>query len=693
MQTSISCPSSTDIIVGLIVVAKQEPLPAEHRGRAMALLVDGNIKAVFAAGAVPLTVEPLLYSKFALQVERIETAVVLKWYVYSSVHENLHLQKEPQSSKGANFAPKLLRTCRSLWNDVCWQILISPRSAPSRTLSFNYYSLSRTFNDSRSKAVAAYYHLIHTTIKGLQLDPRIYLEDEIDGCTVKMHNLTNVITDDEALGALRPTLKPDRIISKEPDISTTVRRLTGQVPTITNPISLENGLGRQVDVVFRGSPRLDGVARKLDGQHVPEFGKLCAAERVSVWLYMTSEIYQRYHGLLKYCANKIYFRHKVQIHIYGGGRYGPTYVKVIGDRDGVMAAKVALDNELIHNMAGPFSPPPKPSNQTHRIVLSKKEDFIRATDHGGIARAKALLGDNVVHLDPWSAPPAIVVKGDTATLRKAQRELNLNRKFAQSTAPTCTICWEEAEDFVKVEECGDVACKDCFAQYCTVSRDSKFPLRCFQENCESTLQLHQIRSALGEDGFQRLASEPVEHYFKQRPDEYVKCPGPDCSSYSPTNKSEAHSCASCFTIFCQACKAEYHYGETCKEYMERTLGHMAKLQEWIVKEGAKRCPRCEGIVQKELGCDNVKCPLCKIDFCWACLKMFESHDAVYKHQIEAHGSYFADELELANEMQRLGFEQQEHRARVIVGPAAVFPQPRRPAEVGGAEVHRHDEPW
>jgi hypothetical protein len=218
--------------------------------------------------------------------------------------------------------------------------------------------------------------------------------------------------------------------------------------------------------------------------------------------------------------------------------------------------------------------------------------------------------------------------------------------------PICTICWDEAEDFVKIEDC-DVACKECFVQYCTVSRDKKFPLCCFQENCDSVLQLHQIRLVLGEEGFQRLASEAVEHYFKQRPDEYVQCPGPDCSSYSPTDKSEVHNCASCFTTSCQDCKAEYHYGETCRGYKDRTLGNIKKLQKWIEKEGAKRCPRCEGIVQKELGCDNVKCPLCKVDFCWACLQTFESHDAVYKHQIKQHGSYFADPQEYEAQMRRL----------------------------------------
>ena len=479
--------------------------------------------------------------------------------------------------------------------------------------------------------------------------------DEFGGSTALVPNIPKSITDYDILKKLPPAYKPERATSKdpgEPNICEIVRRLTGRHYTITNQGAFGKGLGRQAEINFRGSPRLDSVARKVHEQPIPGFGdsKIYAVENVSIWLYLSSKIYQQYQYPLIDCVNRI--PNKVRIHILERGSYGPTYMKVTGDRGAVIAAKMALDSVLIPRLAGPLSPPTKPSNQTHRIVLSKLEDYIRATN-GGIMRAKALLEDNVIYLEPESAPPAIIVKGDTSTLRKVQRELDANGKLIQRTKPRCAICWDEAEDFVKVEGCGDVACKECFVQYCTVSRDNKFPLRCFQENCSLVLQLDQIRSALGEDVFLRLASEAVEHYIQQRPDEYVKCSGPDCSAYSPTNKSEVHNCASCFTPSCQDCKVEYHYGETCREYKERVLGHMEKLQKWIEKEGAKRCPRCNGIVQKEFGCDNVKCPLCKIDFCWACLKSYESHDAVYKHQIKEHGSYFANPQEYEDQMRRL----------------------------------------
>ena len=93
--------SFPNTIVGL-VVAKQALPPVEHRGQTMALLVDGNIKATFAAGAVPVKVEHLMYSKFALQVESIDTTLSLKWYARSlSLHEDLHLQTLPTTSSSS----------------------------------------------------------------------------------------------------------------------------------------------------------------------------------------------------------------------------------------------------------------------------------------------------------------------------------------------------------------------------------------------------------------------------------------------------------------------------------------------------------------------------------------------------------------------------------------------------------------
>lgn len=72
--------SETDDSTGLVVKSNLT-LPKDHTGRTMSLLVDGHIKATFAAGVVPVEVEDLYYSKEGLRVEHVETAIILKWYV------------------------------------------------------------------------------------------------------------------------------------------------------------------------------------------------------------------------------------------------------------------------------------------------------------------------------------------------------------------------------------------------------------------------------------------------------------------------------------------------------------------------------------------------------------------------------------------------------------------------------------
>ena len=508
--------------------------------------------------------------------------------------------------KWASPPPKPLRSSVSFSSDA-WchdltRILIGLRSLPGRTLSFHY--------DSRGKALLAWRHLGIIHVSGIKLDAKIYLENEQGDYSVSISDIPTSVTQNELLGKLHPDLRPDRILceeAKEPDIHEILLRLTGRYCTIIKQVWYKDD-ERQTSFKFRGSPRLDSVARMLDGQHVPELGrsKIHAVERVRVHLCLKKDIYSPRRGILKSCAHGIWSQGKVKIRIDEPGSSERQCVSIhlaSEDRNALIAAKLALDNVLIRGLVGELSTPPKPSNQTHRLALSKTRDYINATQ-GGIANAKGYLGENVLRLDTASEPPAIVVTGDTALLRDVQRCLLPGGRPAQHMSADCTICWDTAEDFAQVEECGHVACKECFVQYCTVSRDNKFPLRCFQENCKSLLQLHQIRSALGEDAFKRLTSEVVEHYFQQRPDDYIKCPGPDCNAYPPADKNEVHRCASCFVTSCQECKAEYHHGETCREYKERIFGNMEQLQKWMDKKGAKRCPRCKGIVQKDLGCKN-----------------------------------------------------------------------------------------
>ena len=97
---------------------------------------------------------------------------------------------------------------------------------------------------------------------------------------------------------------------------------------------------------------------------------------------------------------------------------------------------------------------------------------------------------------------------------------------------------------------------------------------------------------------------------------------------------------SSFTITCARCKVEQHFGETCDEYQERSNGQLGALQKWMDEGNAKRCPRCNTIVQKTYGCNHMECPGCFAHFCWICLAAFADSGATYAHLTAKHDGWF-----------------------------------------------------
>ena len=44
----------------------------------------------------------------------------------------------------------------------------------------------------------------------------------------------------------------------------------------------------------------------------------------------------------------------------------------------------------------------------------------------------------------------------------------------------------------------------------------------------------------------------------------------------------------------------------------------------------KKCPQCRAIIEKNEGCNQMKCVNCDFEFCWLCLRAYSSdHYAIY----------------------------------------------------------------
>jgi hypothetical protein len=108
----------------------------------------------------------------------------------------------------------------------------------------------------------------------------------------------------------------------------------------------------------------------------------------------------------------------------------------------------------------------------------------------------------------------------------------------------------------------------------------------------------------------------------QRMSNVVTCPKADCNYAHEHDVSEdglQWTCFTCGTLACASCCAPWHNNETCEQYTKRTALNIEETQ--IVEGGFRRpivrCPSCKITIQKEEGCDHMKCR-CGAEFCYGC---------------------------------------------------------------------------
>jgi len=114
---------------------------------------------------------------------------------------------------------------------------------------------------------------------------------------------------------------------------------------------------------------------------------------------------------------------------------------------------------------------------------------------------------------------------------------------------------------------------------------------------------------------------------------YVNCPYPDCEEVMMIDPQIIWDfCMECDEghQFCARCKNEgWHPPEECKKYDEQLMEQI-KSKNKKVEQTYKTCPKCGVIIEKNDGCNHMKCINCTFEFCWICLERFEEdHYALY----------------------------------------------------------------
>ena len=202
-------------------------------------------------------------------------------------------------------------------------------------------------------------------------------------------------------------------------------------------------------------------------------------------------------------------------------------------------------------------------------------------------------------------------------IRQEQDALNQSKK--------CEIC---LENFSLLDctnyflNCNCILHNKCFDEMVKSAVESNsLPVKC--PNCGTPIHPNFIEDSIRNANPQLIDKYDkfsMNNFIQNNSDEYSSCPTPGCEYMFFFNNGEFNFlCPLCTKHYCLNCKDEWHVNMTCQQYRDSRDINKLDKQFFDFVKGAKfkMCPRCKYWVEKNQGCNHMRCR-CGADFCYLC---------------------------------------------------------------------------
>ncbi|SMN19287.1 similar to Saccharomyces cerevisiae YKR017C HEL1 Putative protein of unknown function [Maudiozyma saulgeensis] len=192
----------------------------------------------------------------------------------------------------------------------------------------------------------------------------------------------------------------------------------------------------------------------------------------------------------------------------------------------------------------------------------------------------------------------------------------------------CIICCEEKDTKTFSLECGHEYCIDCYRHYIEDKLHSGNVITCM--DCSLALKNIDIDSIMGHNSSKKLMTSSIKSFVQKHNKNYKWCPYADCkcivhlrdtsslAEYTRLHYSPFVQCDAGHR-FCFNCGFETHAPADCNvtsAWVKKARKESENLN-WVMSH-TKECPKCEVNIEKDGGCNHMKCSSCKYEFCWIC---------------------------------------------------------------------------
>ena len=199
----------------------------------------------------------------------------------------------------------------------------------------------------------------------------------------------------------------------------------------------------------------------------------------------------------------------------------------------------------------------------------------------------------------------------------------------------CRICFSNNINPNNIAQitCGHFFCDNCIKTYLTnkIINGQVLELKCLLGGCPKRYTEEEIQLNVEEEIFKKYKKFKNAQIKLSNPNKlYVNCPFPDCEEIVDcTNPESEFITCNNNHIFCYKChKLGKHPKGKC---LNDEINLLQEIQNRN-KNGKnfKQCPKCQVIIEKNEGCNQMHCINCGYNFCWLCLKGYtENHYAMY----------------------------------------------------------------
>ncbi|AMD19329.1 HBR428Cp [Eremothecium sinecaudum] len=307
----------------------------------------------------------------------------------------------------------------------------------------------------------------------------------------------------------------------------------------------------------------------------------------------------------------------------------------------------SLDVSIAHNGYNMAVTKDAPISTADYLCLTDKELYEMIEERAGLLKQvlDLSLSSVIVLLQKYNLDEERLIEEYTENAESVLKASGLQGNESQDKLVqkhirsnfSCFICCELYDSVPTFSlHCGHEYCLECYRRYVKDKIHAGKVINCM--GCDLALKDNDIDEIMGDSGSSSLHMlSSIRTFIQSHSKNYKRCPDKDCEYiiYLPNNlnlvypgKYEKPTYVTCYKNhrFCFNCSLEVH--EPCDCTMASIWVKKAQTESEnlnLVLRNIKACPKCKANIEKDGGCNHLKCGNCSHEFCWVCEEDWNKH--------------------------------------------------------------------